>query len=94
MKKIEAIIKPFKLDDVRESLSEIGVQGITVTEVKGFGPEKLRRLANFVRPGGGLQERLFPLARFHRLAESAIREQLLQQIDPFSTHHHLLRLRT
>jgi nitrogen regulatory protein P-II 1 len=37
MKKIEAIIKPFKLDDVKESLSEIGIQGMTVTEVKGFG---------------------------------------------------------
>ncbi len=40
MKLITAIIKPFKLDDVRESLSEIGVQGITVTEVKGFGRQK------------------------------------------------------
>ena len=40
MKKVEAIIKPFKLDDVREALSEIGVQGITVTEVKGFGRQK------------------------------------------------------
>ena len=40
MKLISAIIKPFKLDDVRESLSEIGVQGITVTEVKGFGRQK------------------------------------------------------
>ena len=37
MKKIEAIIKPFKLDEVKESLAEIGVQGMTVTEVKGFG---------------------------------------------------------
>ena len=37
MKKIEAIIKPFKLDEVKERLSEIGVQGMTVTEVKGFG---------------------------------------------------------
>src|SRR5215471_7684314 len=37
MKKIEAIIKPFKLDEVKESLSEIGIQGMTVTEVKGFG---------------------------------------------------------
>ena len=37
MKKIEAIIKPFKLDEVKESLSEIGVHGMTVTEVKGFG---------------------------------------------------------
>lgn len=40
MKKIEAIIKPFKLDEVKESLNEIGIQGITVTEVKGFGRQK------------------------------------------------------
>ncbi len=40
MKLISAIIKPFKLDDVREALSEIGVQGITATEVKGFGRQK------------------------------------------------------
>lgn len=40
MKLITAIIKPFKLDDVREALSEIGVQGMTVTEVKGFGRQK------------------------------------------------------
>ena len=40
MKLVTAIIKPFKLDDVRESLSSIGVQGITVTEVKGFGRQK------------------------------------------------------
>ncbi|MCX7627493.1 MAG: P-II family nitrogen regulator [Methylophilaceae bacterium] len=40
MKKIEAVIKPFKLDEVREALSEIGVTGMTVTEVKGFGRQK------------------------------------------------------
>jgi nitrogen regulatory protein P-II 1 len=40
MKKIEAIIKPFKLDEVREALSELGVTGVTVTEVKGFGRQK------------------------------------------------------
>src|SRR6266567_9508053 len=40
MKKVEAIIKPFKLDEVKESLSAIGVQGITVTEAKGFGRQK------------------------------------------------------
>jgi nitrogen regulatory protein P-II 1 len=40
MKRIEAIIKPFKLDEVREALSEIGVTGLTVTEVKGFGRQK------------------------------------------------------
>lgn len=40
MKKIEAIIKPFKLDEVREALSDIGITGLTVTEVKGFGRQK------------------------------------------------------
>ncbi|MFN7550720.1 MAG: P-II family nitrogen regulator [Pseudomonadota bacterium] len=40
MKMVTAIIKPFKLDDVREALAEVGVQGITVTEVKGFGRQK------------------------------------------------------
>jgi nitrogen regulatory protein P-II 1 len=40
MKKVEAIIKPFKLDEVKDKLNEIGVQGITVTEVKGFGRQK------------------------------------------------------
>ena len=40
MKKIEAVIKPFKLDEVREALSEMGISGLTVTEVKGFGRQK------------------------------------------------------
>ena len=40
MKKVEAIIKPFKLDDVKEALHDMGVQGLTVTEVKGFGRQK------------------------------------------------------
>ena len=52
MKKIEAIFKPFKLDEVREALSEIGVSGLTVTEVKGFGrqkgPTELYRGAEYV----------------------------------------------
>lgn len=42
MKKIEAIIKPFKLDDVVEALSELGVEGVSVTEIKGFGRQKGR----------------------------------------------------
>ena len=40
MKLVSAVIKPFKLDDVREALSDIGIQGVTVTEVKGFGRQK------------------------------------------------------
>jgi len=43
MKKVEAIIKPFKLDDVKESLSALGVKGLTVTEVKGFGRQRGHR---------------------------------------------------
>ena len=44
MKKIEAVIKPFKLDEVREALSAIGVNGLTVTEVKGFGRQKIHHI--------------------------------------------------
>jgi nitrogen regulatory protein PII len=40
MKKVEAIIKPFRLDDVKEALNEIGIQGMTITEVKGYGRQK------------------------------------------------------
>ena len=40
MRKVEAIIKPFKLDEVKEALNEVGIQGITVSEVKGFGRQK------------------------------------------------------
>jgi len=43
MKKIEAIIKPFKLDEVKDALNEIGIQGMTVTEVKGFGRQRATR---------------------------------------------------
>ncbi len=43
MKKIEAIIKPFKLDDVKEALNELGIQGMTITEVKGYGRQKGHR---------------------------------------------------
>ena len=43
MKKIEAIIKTFKLDDVRENLSDIGISGMTVTEVRGFGRQKVQK---------------------------------------------------
>ena len=56
MKLVTAIIKPFKLDDVRDALSEVGVQGITVTEVKGFGRQKghteLRRVGRWRRYRG------------------------------------------
>ena len=74
MKLIIAIIKPFKLDDVRESLSQIGVQGITVTEVKGFGRQKghteLYRGAEYVV--GFLPKVIIELAVSDDLLDSAI----------------------
>ena len=73
MKKIEAIIKPFKLDEVREALSAIGVQGITVTEVKGFGRQKghteLYRGAEYVVD-------FLPKVKI----EAAIRTEMLDQV--------------
>ena len=65
MKLVTAIIKPFKLDDVREALSEIGVQGITVTEVKGFGRQKRQTPARLATA-----RFLFPT--FRRSFESAL----------------------
>ena len=73
MKKIEAIIKPFKLDEVREALSTIGVQGITVTEVKGFGRQKghteLYRGAEYVVD-------FLPKVKI----EAAIKNEMLEQV--------------
>ncbi|MCW7197901.1 hypothetical protein OHD55_04565 [Escherichia coli] len=56
MKLVTVIIKPFKLEDVREALSSIGIQGLTVTEVKGFGRQKGH--AELYRGGGGIQRQL------------------------------------
>ena len=73
MKMLSAIIKPFKLDDVREALSEIGVQGITVTEVKGFGRQKghteLYRGAEYVVD-------FLPKVK----VEAAVSEEMLDQV--------------
>ena len=73
MKKIEAIIKPFKLDDVKEALQEIGLMGITVTEARGFGRQKghteLYRGAEYVVD-------FLPKVK----VEAAIRDDLLDQV--------------
>ena len=73
MKKIEAIVKPFKLDEVREALSEVGVTGLTVTEVKGFGRQKghteLYRGAEYVVD-------FLPKVKI----EAAIKTDLLEQV--------------
>ena len=77
MKLVSAIIKPFKLDDVREALSEIGVQGITVTEVKGFGRQKghteLYRGAEYVVD-------FLPKVKLEIGVDDAILEQVIEAI--------------
>lgn len=77
MKKIEAIIKPFKLDEVREALSELGVSGLTVTEVKGFGRQKghteLYRGAEYVVD-------FLPKIKLEVVVTSAMLEQVIDAI--------------
>lgn len=77
MKMITAIIKPFKLDDVREAVAEIGVQGITVTEVKGFGRQRghteLYRGAEYVVD-------FLPKARIELAVSEEIAEQVVEAI--------------
>jgi nitrogen regulatory protein P-II 2 len=78
MKLISAIIKPFKLDDVREALSEIGVTGITVTEVKGFGRQKghteLYRGAEYVVD-------FLPKVKLEAAVSSDLTEQVIEAIS-------------
>lgn len=77
MKLVTAIIKPFKLDDVREALSEVGVQGMTVTEVKGFGRQKghteLYRGAEYVVD-------FLPKVKIEAAVDDALMEQVIEAI--------------
>jgi nitrogen regulatory protein P-II 2 len=78
MKLVTAIIKPFKLDEVREALSDIGVQGITVTEVKGFGRQKghteLYRGAEYVVD-------FLPKVKIEAAVDAALVEQVIEAIE-------------
>ena len=78
MKKIEAIIKPFKLDEVREALSEVGVAGLTVTEVKGFGRQKghteLYRGAEYVVD-------FLPKVKIEAAVDDAIVDRVIEAIE-------------
>jgi nitrogen regulatory protein P-II 2 len=78
MKKIEAIVKPFKLDEVREALSEVGVTGLTVTEVKGFGRQKghteLYRGAEYVVD-------FLPKVKVEAAVKSELVEQAIEAIE-------------
>jgi nitrogen regulatory protein P-II 2 len=77
MKMVTAIIKPFKLDDVRQALSEIGVQGVTVSEVKGFGRQKghteLYRGAEYVVD-------FLPKVKLELAIESSLLDQVIEAI--------------
>jgi nitrogen regulatory protein P-II 1 len=78
MKKVEAIIKPFKLDDVKEALHEIGIKGLTVTEAKGFGRQKghteLYRGAEYVVD-------FLPKVKVEVVLEDALLERALEAIQ-------------
>jgi len=78
MKMVTAIVKPFKLDEVREALSAIGVQGVTVTEVKGFGRQKghteLYRGAEYVVD-------FLPKVKLEAAVDSAIADQVIEAIE-------------
>ena len=78
MKKVEAIIKPFKLDEVKEALNEIGIQGITVSEVKGFGRQKghteLYRGAEYVVD-------FIPKIKLEIIVSDAILSQVVEAIE-------------
>ena len=78
MKKIEAIVKPFKLDEVREALSEVGVTGLTVTEVKGFGRQKghteLYRGAEYVVD-------FLPKVKIEAAVKSEMLDQVIEAIE-------------
>ena len=104
MKMITAIIKPFKLDEVREALSEVGVSGITVSEVKGFGRQKghteLYRGAEYVVD-------FFPKVRIEAAVEDGILDRAIEAIEKsartgkigdgkifVSSIEHVVRIRT
>ena len=78
MKKIEAVVKPFKLDEVREALAEVGVTGLTVTEVKGFGRQKghteLYRGAEYVVD-------FLPKVKVEAAVKSELLEQAIEAIE-------------
>ena len=78
MKKVDAIIKPFKLDDVREALSEVGITGMTATEVKGFGRQKghteLYRGAEYVVD-------FLPKVKIEAAIKSELLEQVIEAIE-------------
>ena len=77
MKKIEAIIKPFKLDDVKEALNEIGIQGMTVSEVKGYGRQKGHKE---IYRGAEYAVDFIPKIKIEIVVETDIAQQVVEKI--------------
>ncbi len=77
MKKIEAIIKPFKLDDVKEALTEIGIQGMTVSEVKGYGRQKGHKE---IYRGAEYVVDFIPKIKIEIVVPSELAQQVVQKI--------------
>ena len=78
MKKIEAIIKPFKLDDVKDALHEVGVSGITVTEVKGFGRQKGQ---TEIYRGAEYHVNFLPKVKVEVVIEDSLVENVVEAIE-------------
>ena len=77
MKKVEAIIKPFKLDEVKEALNDVGVQGMTLTEVKGFGRQKGHKE---IYRGAEYQVDFIPKIKIETVVEDASAERVIKAI--------------
>ncbi len=78
MKKIEAIIKPFKLDDVKEALNEIGIQGMTISEVKGYGRQKGHKE---IYRGAEYVVDFIPKIKIEIVAETERAEEIVEKIQ-------------
>ncbi len=77
MKKIEAIVKPFKLDDIKEALNEIGIQGMTISEVKGYGRQKGHKE---IYRGAEYVVDFIPKIKIELVVDSAIAAQVVEKI--------------
>jgi nitrogen regulatory protein PII len=77
MKKIEAIIKPFKLDDVKEALNEIGIQGMTISEVKGYGRQKGHKE---IYRGAEYVVDFIPKIKIEIVVDAALADQVVEKI--------------
>ena len=77
MKKIEAIVKPFKLDDIKEALNEIGIQGMTISEVKGYGRQKGHKE---IYRGAEYVVDFIPKIKIELVVDDAIMDQVVDKI--------------